>query len=1309
MPNATDGIDVELATFGGIFTDMDPACLPDGASPDSQDVCFLPGDAFTRPAFKRLYIAGAFQADVVWNSNFTLNSGLKLNIYLLADGSLWKEDAVNAPGAFVQFGTVPAGSLCKAAVAFGRMYFTFSDGVHGADHAWQYDGANFDRVSQDGPAAALTLATPQNPAPVALSTLRRANGITTANTTGPITLAAGNQVQIAGVQESPIGGDVTSLVVKNNICTATTSQPHGVYAGNTVRLGTISNATVGNIASMSRAGDVVTVVMTVAHGLGIGSYVQILGSNDTTFNASVSVESVPSPTTFTFTQSDNDAVATAPFGTVANVWPLAASAASNSNANLFEVATVPTPTTFTFPLPYPDSTWNGITATLSALWDGTFYVQSILTPGPSGTCTQFTYVDDAPDASFDETTALAPQVSTVGQVTVQYWGDSSHSSNVGSYYWRNAADVAAAGCPIRSSVAPSGTNSAGNSLLFDTAAGIGDGTPMEWTLFGPGGTLAGTIPLFQPGSYANFNFALTGMLYIPAAGTYNFTGTFKDDILFGIQGATLVPGAAGTLSNHGQTMTALNGYPLLPRVAETSGEGGYTGSINVNVSFPAAGYYAFEVDYDYWYHSGRTLQIQCNGQNIVPAVSASGATAQLWGQVAPGKHRAVCLFQTRNAFITAPGPYVEVSCPGGGQIQVSNVPIGPPNVIARIIAFTGANGSEYRYLGVAPMVGSQIVGTSTVIPDNVSTSAVFDFGDTSLLSGTAIDIEGNNTFAQVTLGPVCGVEYYADRMGYYGEDNRVLNLLNMGFEGGFLSGSTQPLAWTITGTVALANASNGGQSLNMTAGSSISQSAFQTSIGAAILDPVQTYSFKAKVLSAGNPSPVGITATLSSVSGGGVIATATLPSCTVPAGQWQYLSAPFVGTLPKVIPADMLLTISAAGVAGDTVGVDEMAMIFAQSPYNENTFRVSYVINPESFDGETGVMGPSQDTSKIQSTFIVRSTLYINTRDRLHMVKDLEGTEPGGWNVDEVENECGAVSLYGLIIGRNPGAKGNNWGAWVSDGGVNICGGGVVNKISLDIQQIWDTANPNALTAMNGVNDPISRRMYFFIPTGTNMVPSQTLVLDYRRMDTAEDIADRAPIRTTLSGNIIAPDLCRKWTKWTGPGLTAGYVFKGSTLTLAFSGAGKKQVYYLDPNLYTDDDYGQIPAYHITSPFASDESEQGMQLGHHRHLFAFLTGLASGIGNLTMTPMTDNLANVWPELMPFELDNPSMGDFETGMQVAGTKMFLKIEATPIAPPDDPLFDPPNPKYTNGTDTFFDISRLCATIRAHPMSPVKGRM
>ena len=63
-------------------------------------------------------------------------------------------------------------------------------------------------------------------------------------------------------------------------------------------------------------------------------------------------------------------------------------------------------------------------------------------------------------------------------------------------------------------------------------------------------------------------------------------------------------------------MTVSQGLPLLPHTPPTSGDGGviHTGSVTVN--FPNAGNYPIEVDWDYWYHSGRTLDVRVNGQPI---------------------------------------------------------------------------------------------------------------------------------------------------------------------------------------------------------------------------------------------------------------------------------------------------------------------------------------------------------------------------------------------------------------------------------------------------------------------------------------------------------------------------------------------------------------------------------------------------------------------------------------------------------------------------------------------------------------------
>ena len=168
----------------------------------------------------------------------------------------------------------------------------------------------------------------------------------------------------------------------------------------------------------------------------------------------------------------------------------------------------------------------------------------------------------------------------------------------------------------------SGSNS-GNSFIFDASfgssaspplpAGIpglpGIGSPssaMVWSQLNPDESVSGTIDV-SPSQSQNFNFCLYGSIYIPAAGNYTFTLTYKDDVIWGIEGATLVSAPTTKKSYGGQTITVVKGYPLLPRVNESSGEGGGYGVTTVVVSFAAAGVYGIELDYDYWYHSGRIL------------------------------------------------------------------------------------------------------------------------------------------------------------------------------------------------------------------------------------------------------------------------------------------------------------------------------------------------------------------------------------------------------------------------------------------------------------------------------------------------------------------------------------------------------------------------------------------------------------------------------------------------------------------------------------------------------------------------------
>lgn len=317
---------------------------------------------------------------------------------------------------------------------------------------------------------------------------------------------------------------------------------------------------------------------------------------------------------------------------------------------------------------------------------------------------------------------LAPQtkivpasdvISTVGPITVTYWGDSPHTGPTGNYIWKHASDTTGSG-PVRATTPAAGATT-GNSVIFDVPAFAGlplpsgfaaPGSPMLWFQYEVyngivstngtsvtwdsgdqfGGLVAGdqiiiggitytiaaspaptntTLTLttsagvqnninysaaivggptdvFQPAleseGYSDFNFVLTGMLYVPFAGNYTFYWQSKDESLFGIGNSgvgiaswgppSIHPGSQ--LSSSGQTVTAINGYPLLPKTITYNGgqynNGGHhiggsvaAGYSGVVVNFSQPGNYPFEIDYDYWYHSGRILHMEVTGPGRAPA------------------------------------------------------------------------------------------------------------------------------------------------------------------------------------------------------------------------------------------------------------------------------------------------------------------------------------------------------------------------------------------------------------------------------------------------------------------------------------------------------------------------------------------------------------------------------------------------------------------------------------------------------------------------------------------------------------------
>ncbi len=176
--------------------------------------------------------------------------------------------------------------------------------------------------------------------------------------------------------------------------------------------------------------------------------------------------------------------------------------------------------------------------------------------------------------------------------------------------------------------------------------------------------------------------------------------------------------------------------------------------------------------------------------------------------IAAGTRQAVVFFETRNGLKTACSAPITFTTTGvANYLVANNIPIGPPNVIRRWIAFTsaGPNGiaGPNFYTIDAPVTytinNQNFLYSATYVDDNITTTAQFTFTDAVLLAGEEIDVQGNNLFAQIELGSSAWNIAYAQRMFYGLEQNKVLNFVNMSFDGGYIptGSSLTPLGWSL--------------------------------------------------------------------------------------------------------------------------------------------------------------------------------------------------------------------------------------------------------------------------------------------------------------------------------------------------------------------------------------------------------------------------------------------------------------------------------------------------------------------------------
>ena len=693
-------------------------------------------------------------------------------------------------------------------------------------------------------------------------------------------------------------------------------------------------------------------------------------------------------------------------------------------------------------------------------------------------------------------------------------------------------------------------------------------------------------------------------------------------------------------------------------------------------------------------------------QSLGPNDSTTSAgTAGILGQVSAGTHQVSIAFLTRQGAITKPSPPISVVAPGGQMFAFSNCALGPANVIARLIILTGAGGSNFFALPATPQVAGQVVGQALVIPDNTTTAGIFDFSDNSLFAGIAVDQVGNDLFDQVVLGPVAAFFEYDSRLFTWGEWNKVENFLAMSFCGGYLpSALTAPFGWNSAGNSGGALVSGGpwaaGQSWQITGDGTgnqkglLTQGAYQDNLLDAILSPSTSYGvrFWGAISTPGIAGFVWVTLTSAST---GFSSTMFIPANQLSLTGGFIALSNFSQPMPAVVPSDLILSIYATSLPnGGTVTLAELEIIYLNNPYLGEA-RASYVLNPEAYAETTGGIGPEDDTSAIQCMSLQRNSVLLKTLAGTHIFQ-ANDDEPGEWTVNQISRSVGACSIRGGDPGSfGTGDASEDWDLSFNQNGLYLFAGGEFWKVSQEMQPYIDSINWAAMQTIVIKNDVHNRRAYLLIPTGTATTPNLLLVMDYRELDTAYQIASSPPIHISFTGKMICSDLTRKWSRWNIPANSAEVILRpGNQKTMVFGAGAFGQIYSLNPLKYTDDDLGQMFPYYVTYFFVNHEQEQQLGVGSGRKLIKKVCAYVTGIGNVTFTPLVDSMLNALPASSARQLAaNTSKAtaqtqDLEWTTGIRGERIALKFQVAPL---------------TGQTDVQMSLQKLIVTMAQDPIA------
>jgi len=391
------------------------------------------------------------------------------------------------------------------------------------------------------------------------------------------------------------------------------------------------------------------------------------------------------------------------------------------------------------------------------------------------------------------------------------------------------------------------------------------------------------------------------------------------------------------------------------------------------------------------------------------------------------------------------------------------------------------------------------------------------------------------------------------------------------------------------------------------------------------------------------------------------------------------------------IPSDLVLRVYADGTPNQNgqFYIDCIEIFPTAQPVNASLVRASRVEDPESYDGIDGLLSVAENNGQaIRAAFKLRERLYFVKEHSLYATQDDGTNEPSLWAIAEISRKVGTPSVRGVGIGED-------WVVIAHRTGLYIFSGGEPIKISQEIQPTWNQINWAAGHTLWVTVDTKERRILVGAPLGAATSPNKILMLDYRDLDSAADIAGRPPINITYTGRKTATDKTRKWSPWSIAANSCALIERTDGTAVAVMGGGTPgvggggstgKVYQLKDTQLSDDG-STIPSYYTTHYFPERAVEQSLGLGAHRKLFSYLTLFVEGAGNLSLTSFTDSPSAPQSQ-QPLPLSLPSLKDLELPINILGERVAFQVS-------------------TNQPGAWFRLQKFTPSVRVDPWAPVRG--